>query len=127
MKEIMAFIRPKRVNDTKEALTLAGFPAFTCRAVLGRGKGLTQAHVAQATATLLDGQDLPLDETTEALSELVRLLPKRLFMLVVDDDKTDEAVSTIMRVNNTGHPGDGKIYVLDVDEAWCVRTGESGL
>lgn len=128
MKKLMAFLRAKRVNETKEALMAAGFPAFTCRAALGRGKGVTDARLAEATARVLEeGQDLPLDDTTVALTELVRLLPVRLFMLVVADDKVDEAVECIMRVNTMGHPGDGRIFVVDVAEAYCVRTGAEGL
>ena len=127
MKKVMAFLRPRKVNETKEVLTAAGFPAFTCRAALGRGKGFSDAHLAEATARVLANDEQLYDDATVALTELVRLLPMRLFMLVVEDDKVDDVVECIMRVNSTGHPGDGKIFVVDVTEAYCVRTGAEGL
>jgi nitrogen regulatory protein PII 2 len=128
MKKVMAFLRARKVNETKEALAAAGFPAFTCRAALGRGKGVTDARLAEVTAHVLtSGEELPYDEATVALTELVRLLPIRLFILVLEDDRVDDAVECIMRVNTTGHPGDGRIFIVDVTEAYCVRTGTEGL
>jgi len=46
---------------------------------------------------------------------------------VVEDDQVDLAVKTIIKVNQTGNPGDGKIFILPIDETYKVRTGENTL
>ena len=53
-------------------------------------------------------------------------MSKRLVTLVVRDEKKDLAVETIIKVNSTGNPGDGKIFVLPVLDSIRVRTAESG-
>jgi nitrogen regulatory protein PII 2 len=124
MKEVMAFIRVNKVNATKKALGEAGFPSFTCRRVLGRGKKMVDGSVLQA---VLDNGELPVSPVGEALTESQRLIPKRFFTLVVEDDCVKNAVDTITRVNQTGNPGDGKIFIFDILEAYKVRTGETTL
>lgn len=121
MKEVMAFIRQNKVNVTKEALAKAGFPSFFCRKCLGRGKKSLDPEVLQQ---ILQQGDLPQTPVGENLTESMRLIPKRLFTLVVNDDQVDTAVAAIIETNQTGNPGDGKIFVLPVMEAYRVRTGE---
>jgi len=121
MKEVMAFIRANKVNDTKKALGLAGFPSFTCRRVLGRGKKMIDTAVLQM---VLEHGELPITSGGEALTETNRLISKRFFTLVVEDECVKEAVDTIIRVNQTGNPGDGKIFIFDIPETYKVRTGE---
>jgi len=122
MKEVMAFIRANKVNDTKRALGDAGFPAFTCRRVLGRGKKMLDPVVLQM---VMEHGELPVSSEGEAMTETRRLISKRFFTLVVEDDCVKDAVDTIIRVNQTGNPGDGKIFILDVLETYKVRTGET--
>lgn len=117
MKEILAFIRMDKVSKTKEALTEAGIPGFTCRKVMGRGKGISQ----DVLIAFQDG--LPMDAMGEHLTEAGRLIPKRSFTLMVQDEDVDKIVKVIMDVNNTGKPGDGKIFVLPLTEAFRVRDG----
>jgi len=124
MKEVMAFIRVNKVNVTKKALAEAGFPSFTCRRVLGRGKKMVDASVFQA---VLDHGELPVSHVGEAITEVQRLIPKRFFTIVVEDDCVQKAVETIIRVNQTGNAGDGKIFIFDIYETYQVRTGESTL
>jgi len=121
MKEVIAIIRVNMINKTKDALLAAGVPAFFANEVLGRGKGL--------------GSGLPQDDKgpleaslrlTENQMETGRLFAKRMVTVVVPDNKTDAVVSTIIAVNQTGNPGDGKVFVLDIDDSLRVRTGECG-
>ncbi len=122
MKEVMAFIRTNKVNRTKEALANAGFPAFSCRPCLGRGKKSLDATVLNY---IMEAGELPVSNAGEAFTETARLIPKRFFSLVVDDEQVDLAVKTIINVNQTGNPGDGKIFVIPIQETYKVRTGEN--
>ena len=122
MKEVMAFIRVNMVNPTKEALAKAGFPAFSCRKCLGRGKKGIDPAVLQM---VLESGELPVTPVGEHLTETQRLIAKRFFTIIIDDDKVNLAVKTIIDVNQTGNPGDGRIFILPIREAYTVRTGES--
>jgi len=120
MKDVMAIIRQNMVNKTKRALAEANISSFTATgSVLGRGKGLVDSKVLAAAS---DGSP----EAIEQLSKGPRLYPKRLLTIVVPDDKVSIVVDAIIKVNKTGNPGDGKIFVLPITEAVRVRTGEDG-
>lgn len=121
MKEVMAFIRLNMVNPTKEALAKAGFPSFACRKCLGRGKKSLDPELIQQ---ILSAGELPADPKGEHFTEGMRLIPKRFFTLIVNDDQVETAVNTIVETNRTGNPGDGKIFILPVLETYKVRTGE---
>lgn len=122
MKEVMAIIRINMVNTTKTALANAGFPAFSCRKCLGRGKKAVDMSVVQS---LLETGAAPMGAVGEHLTESHRLIAKRLFTIIVEDDQVDEVVKIIIDANQTGNPGDGKIFVLPIMEAYTVRTGAS--
>ncbi len=111
MKEIMAFIRVNKVNDTREALELNGFKAYTCRKCLGRGK----KRLSSASESLIQALD--------SGSEVGRLIAKRYFTLIVEDEDVNRAVKIIIEANRTGNPGDGKIFVRSIDESYCIRSG----
>lgn len=123
MKEIMAFIRMNKINKTKEELLTAGFPSITCRNVLGRGK-------KKVNFTMIEGPPQEaakkMPEMAESASEEHRLIPKRFLTLIVHDDEVKKVVDTIMEVNSTGNPGDGKIFILPVEEVYRVRVAEAG-
>lgn len=121
MKEVMAIVRQNKVNVTKEALALAGIPAFTCRKVLGRGKKLIDMSLL---TSIVDSGEIPDTASGEYLSESTRLIPKRVFTMIVEDGNVEKAVNAIMEVNSTGNPGDGKIFVLPINENYQVRNGE---
>lgn len=121
MKEVMAIVRQNKVNATKDALASAGIPAFTCRRVLGRGKKLIDMSLI---GDIADSGEVPADSVGEYLSERNRLISKRVFTLTVEDAEVEKAVNTIMDINSTGNPGDGKIFVLPVYENYRVRNGE---
>lgn len=121
MKEIMAIVRQNKVNATKNALAEAGFPAFTCRKIMGRGKRPIDLSLVQ---TILS-EEMPISPVGEYITEVLRLIPKRCFVLVVPDEKVEHLVKVIMEVNSTGNPGDGKIFVLPIMESYRVRDGQS--
>jgi len=68
---------------------------------------------------------LPDPEKNEA-ENCIRFIPKRMFTIVVDDESVNEVIRKIIEVNQTGHVGDGKIFVSNISEALRIRTGESG-
>jgi len=120
MKEIMAIIRINRMNKTKEALSAAGISSFTATGrVLGRGKG-------QVDFRLFKGAEEGQDEAIVQLGQGPMLVPKRLITVVVPDALAGRVIETIISVNKTGNSGDGKIFVMPVQEAMRVRTGETG-
>jgi nitrogen regulatory protein PII 2 len=119
MKEVVAIIRMNKMNATKQALADVGLPSLTARKVMGRGKG-------KVDYLLLKGAEEGYEEAINQLGPGPKLIPKRMLTLVVPDEMVPTAVETITRVNQTASPGDGKIFVMPVSEAWRVRTGESG-
>jgi nitrogen regulatory protein PII 2 len=119
MKEIMAIVRINMMNRTKKALAEAGISSITARDALGRGKGLVNL-------TLLEGAEKGYEEAVAQLGQSQRLIPKRIFFVVVPDKLVTKTVQTIIEVNKTGKSGDGKIFVMPVADAVRVRTGESG-
>jgi nitrogen regulatory protein PII 2 len=121
MKEVMCFIRANKVNDTKRALEKNGFPAFTCRECLGRGKKSIDPGLLN---TILAEGELPLNPIGENLTEATRLIAKRFFTLIVEEKDVNKAVETIIGANKTGNPGDGRIFILPIMEAYTVRSGE---
>jgi nitrogen regulatory protein PII 2 len=120
MKQIIAIIRINMMNATKQALIEAGFPAFTARKVVGRGKGIVDSRVIQGAEA----------GAPEAIARLKddgpMLLPKRMMTVAVADESVPKLIETLIRVNRTGNFGDGKIFVLPIDEVVRIRTGERG-
>ena len=119
MKEIMAIVRINMMNKTKKALADAGISSITARDALGKGKGLVDL-------TLLEGAEKGYEEAIAQLGQTQRLIPKRIFFIVVPDRLVKKTVQTIIAVNRTGKSGDGKIFVMPVMDAVRVRTAESG-
>ncbi len=106
MKKIEAIIRPERFNQVKATLEEMGVSGMTSYEVRGRGrqKGLEFTH--------------------RAGTYRVDLLPKTKIEIVIDDGNVDRVVEAICTVGRTGEIGDGKIFVLPVDKAIRIRTGE---
>lgn len=119
MKEIMAIVRINMMNRTKKALAEAGVSSITARDALGRGKGLVDM-------SLLEGAEKGYEEAIAQLGQTQRLIPKRIFFVVVPDRLVRKTVETIIKVNRTGKSGDGKIFVMPVTDAVRVRTAEAG-
>ena len=121
MKEVMAIIRINKMNETKRALATAGFPSLTATGrVFGRGKGLVDYRI-------IKGAEAGYPEAISQLGSDPKMVPKRLLTLVVQDEKVDLAVKTLIKVNQTGNSGDGKIFILPIEDSYRVRTAERGV
>jgi nitrogen regulatory protein PII 2 len=107
------------MNKTKRALSEAGISSMTARDVLGRGKGLVD-H------SLLEGAEKGYEEAIAQLGQSQRLIPKRLLFVIVPDKLVETTVKTIIGVNRTGKSGDGKIFILPINDSVNVRTAEGG-
>ncbi len=105
MQMIRAIVRPSKVTDIVEELEKEGFVSLTKTDVFGRGKqrGIHTAEVQ-------------FDE-----------LPKTMLMMVVEDADKSKVIDIIKGSAHTGKYGDGKIFVNPVENAYTIRTGESGL
>lgn len=123
MKEVMAVIRINKMNQTKEALLKAGFPAMYVKKVTGRGKRKVDISFLDGVIT---AEDIQNSKLASVLDEMHRLLPKRFLNIVVNDEDVEKVVKTIIEVNRTGNPGDGKIFVASLEDVVRVRTGETG-
>ncbi len=106
MKEIWAVIRPERLRPVRDALAAAGFPGMRHHRVLGRGRQGGLKYLSKA-----------------AERAVVKYLPKELLSIVVAAEDLPIVVATIQKAAATGAIGDGKIFVLPVEEAYTVRTG----
>jgi nitrogen regulatory protein P-II 1 len=108
MKKVEAIIREERLENVKKALEEGGYCAMTITEVSGRGeqKGLT----------------LP----WRVGEYRVDLLPKLKLEMVVHDNEVDQVVRAIIDSARTGEIGDGKIFIIPVENAIRVRTGEDG-
>ncbi len=120
MKEVIAIIRRHNLQETKAGLLGIGIPALTMVSVEGRGK--QKGHPGWNYE--LDPALMEIDEKNTDVS--LRFIPKRMIYTVVEDEDVPKVVETIIRTNQSGHIGDGKIFVCPVDDAIRVRTGEGG-
>jgi nitrogen regulatory protein PII 2 len=119
MKEVLAVIRMNKINETKRALAGAGIASITARKVVGRGKG-------KVDYLLLQGAQQGYEEAINQLGPGPKLIPKRMLTIVVPEKLVPKVVKTIIDINQTGSPGDGKIIVLPMRDAVRVRTGKTG-
>lgn len=108
MKLIIATIKPFKLEEVREALTDAGVRGLMVTEIKGFG--------AQSGHT----------EIYRGAEYVVNFVPKVKLELVVADTVADQMVEVISRTAQTGKIGDGKIFVLDVEQAVRVRTGETG-
>ena len=118
MKEIIAIVRRHNIQATKAGLLGIGIPALTMVSVEGRGKqkGLPGWNYE------LDPALIDIKEHNTGTS--MDFIPKKMIYIVVEDSDVSKVVDTIIRTNQTGHIGDGKIFVCPVADAIRVRTGE---
>ena len=107
MKKIEAIIRRSKYREVKEALHEVGINFFTYWDVTGIGNE-KQGHVYRGVQF--------------STSDIQR----RFLSIVVNDEFEQITIDVIMRVAKTGHVGDGKIFVSDINEAYRIRTGEKG-
>ena len=108
MKKIEAIIKPFKLDEVKEALAKQGIQGMTVSEVkgFGRQKGHTELY--------------------RGAEYVVDFLPKIKVELLVSDERAALAVDTIMETAKTGRIGDGKIFIMPVEEVVRIRTGERG-
>jgi nitrogen regulatory protein P-II 1 len=108
MKKVEAIIKPFKLDEVKEALGKIGVEGLTVTEVkgFGRQKGHTELY--------------------RGAEYVVDFLPKIKLEIVVTSDLVDKVVETIVDAANTGKIGDGKIFILPLEEAVRIRTGERG-
>ncbi len=111
MKEIIAVIRPERWKQTRQAIFEGGGTGVTQQRALGRGQ---QSGLKYLSMLSVDGP------------ETVGYLPKRIVSCVVEEKHMDAVLSGIIKANQSGNNGDGKIFVCPIETAVRVRTDERG-
>ena len=109
MKMVMAIFKPFKLDEVRDALTSLGIQGLTVSEVkgFGRQKGQTEIYRGAEYA--------------------VSFLPKVKIEVVIDDVLVERAVETLQKAARTEKIGDGKIFVLPVEQAVRIRTGESGV
>lgn len=122
MKLILAVIRIAKMSETKKALADVDLPSFTVMPVLGRGQG----HGDLEKIKDFESSKADVVDAMTFVPEVPRLKSKRMITLVVTDEKKDLAVETIMKVNQTGESGDGKIFVVNALGSYAIHTSASG-
>ena len=108
MKKIEAIIKPFKLDEVKEALHEVGLQGITV--LEAKGFGRQNGHT----------------ELYRGAEYVVDFLPKVKLEIVVEDDMLDRAVEAIQNAAHTGRIGDGKIFIVPIEDAIRVRTGERG-
>jgi nitrogen regulatory protein PII len=106
MKLIKSIVRPNKVDDVKDALAKLNIAGMTVTEVRGHGK--QKGHTA-----IYRGKEYN-----------VSLLPKMQIEVVVADSAVDDAIKAIVSAARTGEIGDGRVFVLPVEQTYRIRTGE---
>lgn len=109
MKVIVAVVKPFKLDEVKETLKTVGVQGMTVTEVQGFGRQRGHTEVYRGAEYTID------------------LVPKVRIEVVVDDDQVHEVVEAIVSVARTGKIGDGKVWVLPVEEVVRIRTGERGI
>jgi nitrogen regulatory protein P-II 2 len=107
MKLVIAIIKPSKLEDVREALGGVGVQGMTVTEVRGYGRQKGHTEIYRGAEYTVDFQ------------------PKIRLEVAVLDQQADQVIDTIRTVANTGHIGDGKVFVLPIDHALRIRTGES--
>lgn len=108
MKKIEAIIKPFKLDEVKEALTKEGVEGMTISEVKGFGRQRGHSELYRGAEYVVD------------------FLPKVKVELLVDDENVPAVAETIRAAAATGRIGDGKIFIVNVDDAVRIRTGERG-
>jgi nitrogen regulatory protein P-II 1 len=108
MRKIEAIIKPFKLDDIKEALNQIGIQGMTITEVKGYGRQKGHTELYRGAEYVVD------------------FLPKIKIEIAVSDDKVAEVIETIAKSAHTGRIGDGKIFVLNMEDVVRIRTGERG-
>ncbi len=131
MKEITAIIRRDKLPETKQVLEELGYPSLTIQSVEGRGKqkgamcAEMDSEMPDSFCTAVKLTPTPSSYAIEhTLPKVALYVPKRMLTIVVPDDVVTKVVKSIIKANQTGKRGDGKIFISPIEGAVRVRTGE---
>ena len=131
MKEVTIIIRRDKLPETKTALDELGYPSLTIQSVDGRGKqkgamcAEMDSEMPDSYCTAVKLTPTPSTYALEhTLPKVALYVPKRMLTIIVSDDVVSKIVKSIIKVNQTGQHGDGKIFVSPIDGAIRLRTGE---
>ena len=108
MKLITAVIKPFKVDEVRQAVADIGIQGVTVTEVHGYGGGISHTEIYRGA------------------EYGVEFLPKAKIELAVDDSIAEQVMEAVCNVARTGKPGDGKVSVLEIEQALRVRTGETG-
>jgi nitrogen regulatory protein P-II 2 len=108
MKYVIAVIKPFKFDEVRDALTKLGIQGMTVSEVKGFGRQKGQTEIYRG------------NEYT------ISLVPKLKLEVAVDDGQLTQVVEAIEAAGKTGKIGDGKVFVLDLEAAYRIRTGEKG-
>ncbi len=108
MKRITAIIKPFKLDDVRQAVGEIGIQGITVTEVKGFGRQRGHTELYRGAEYVVD------------------FLPKAKIELAVADDIADQVIEAITAAARTGKIGDGKIFVIDIDQAIRIRTGETG-
>ncbi len=108
MKLITAIIKPFKLDEVRQAVADIGIQGLTVTEVLGFGYPQAPAGVHREAECLSD------------------FLPKAKIELAVDDSIAEQVIEAVCNVARTGNPGDGKVWIFELEQALRVRTGETG-
>jgi len=108
MQKIEAIIKPFKVDEVKEALNQKGIKGMTISEVKGYGRQRGHKEIYRGAEYMVD------------------FVPKVKLEVITDDADVEDVMDTIRQAANTGKIGDGKVFVLPVEEVIRVRTGEKG-
>ncbi len=108
MKKLECIIRPFKLEEVKDALNNVGVRGMTVSEV--RGFGRSRGHT----------------ELYRGSEYTIEFVPKLKLEIVLEDENTDKVIDAVLQAASTGKIGDGKIFVLPIDETIRIRTGERG-
>ncbi len=108
MKKVEAIIKPHKLEDVKEALTAVGISGMSVTEIKGFGKQKGHTELYRGAEYVID------------------FIPKLKIEVVVPDELVEKVVEAIIKAAKTGKIGDGKIFIIPVEDAIRIRTGERG-
>ncbi len=108
MKKVEAIIKPFKLDEVKDALVEIGIGGMTVTEVRGFGQQKGHTEIYRGTEYVID------------------FLPKVKIEVIVKDEDVEKVVQTILKTAQTGRVGDGKIFIIPVEDVIRIRTGERG-
>jgi len=115
MKEVFIIVRPNRYYKTKKALSDNRFFAMSTKEVLGRGRASVK----------FESRENDVDSKSDEVYENA-FVAKKMIEMIVPDEAVEPLIKLILEINSSGSEGDGKIFVIPVEDSIRIHTGETG-